>query len=89
MTSRTNRQFRECYSKLPRDVQQQAREAYKRFRDNPSHPSLRFKRVHAKLPVYSARINVDHRALGVLRGESIIWFWIGSHAEYEKQLAGI
>jgi len=34
----------------------------------------------------SVRINIDCRALGVRDGGDMIWFWIGSHAEYERLL---
>jgi hypothetical protein len=53
---------------------------------NPSHPSLRFKRVHTIRPIYSARIGLDYRALAVVDGDAVIWFWIGSHAECDQLL---
>jgi hypothetical protein len=53
---------------------------------NPDHPSLRFKKVHVKLPIYSVRIDIDWRAVGVLEGDTVVWFWIGPHAEYEQLL---
>jgi plasmid maintenance system killer protein len=74
------------YLQLPMDVQSQARDTYKLFQENPHHPSLRFKKVHNTKPIYSVRINVNYRAVGVLDGDVIIWFWIGSHAEYDKLL---
>ncbi len=86
MISKTTRRFRAALAKLPKDVQRQARESYKLFRESPKHPSLRFKKVHSTDPVYSVRINVDYRAVCVIDGEAIIWFWIGSHANYEKLL---
>jgi hypothetical protein len=71
---------------LPVDIRLQAREAYKRFQFNPYHPSLHFKKVHAKRPIYSVRINIDYRAVGILDNDEIIWFWIGPHKDYEKLL---
>jgi hypothetical protein len=47
---------------------------------------LRFKKVHPKLPIYSARINRDYRAVGQLDEDTVIWFWVGSHAEYDMLL---
>jgi hypothetical protein len=70
-------------------VQEQARQAYRLFRDNPSHPSLRFKKVSDRDPVYSARISLNYRSLGLLEGEAITWFWIGNHADYERLLASL
>ncbi len=87
MTSRTTQAFRDAFARLPADVQAQARDAYRRFRDNPHHPGLRFKRIHDRDPIYSARINRDYRAVGVLDGPEIVWFWIGPHDEYAKLLA--
>ena len=86
MISRTTKRFREALSKLPKDIQRQAQESYKLFSQDPNHPSLRFKKVHTNEPVYAARINIDYRAVGIVDGEEIIWFWIGSHAEYDKLL---
>jgi hypothetical protein len=65
-------------------VQRQARAAYKLFAADPNHPSLRFKQVHATRPIYSARVGLGYRALGVREGEDVVWFWIGSHAEYDR-----
>ena len=87
MNSRTTRRFRQAFSNLPQPVQRRAREAYRKFKQNPSHPSLRFKKVHPELPIYSVRIGSGYRAIGRLDGDTVIWFWIGSHAEYERLLS--
>ncbi len=39
------------------------------------------------MPIDSVRISLDHRALGVRAGEDIVWFWIGSHADYDKVIS--
>ena len=67
-------------------MQDQARLAYRLFRDNPEHPSLRFKPVHSTRPIYSARVGLGYRALAVRDGEAVVWFWIGSHADYDQLL---
>ncbi len=67
-------------------MQDQARLAYRLFRNNPEHPSLRFKPVHPKRPIYSARVGLGYRALAVRDGDAVIWFWIGSHADYDHLL---
>ncbi|MGD1918228.1 MAG: type II toxin-antitoxin system RelE/ParE family toxin [Pleurocapsa sp.] len=89
MKSRTTKKFRISFARLPKQVQTQARIAYRLFKQNPNHPSLRFKKVHSKLPIYSARISKDYRAVGQLDGDMVIWFWIGSHTDYDKLLSGI
>ncbi|WP_442940771.1 ParE family toxin-like protein [Nostoc sp.] len=75
------------FGHLPEQVQEQTREAYRLFKQDPSHRSLRFKKVHPELPIYSARITKSYRAAGQLDGETVIWFWVGSHAEYNKLLS--
>ena len=87
MSSRTTRRFRELLGALPRHVRQQAREAYRLFRDSPRHPGLHFKRVHEDPPTFSARVGIGFRAVGVRDGNTIVWFWIGSHAEYDRLVA--
>lgn len=86
MKSRTTVQFRKLFADLPETVQEQTRKAYRQFKEDPSYPSLRFKKVHPKLPIYSARINKDYRAVGQLEDDTVIWFWVGSHAEYDLLL---
>ena len=86
MKSRTTRSFWGCLATLPNHVREQARAAYRLFVQNPAHPGLRFKLVHVKPPVYSARVGIAYRAVGVLRGDTVIWYWIGSHADYEELL---
>ena len=86
MKSRTTERFRKSFAQLPTRAQRQARQAYQRFRQNPNHPSLRLKKVHSTRPIYSVRISLDYRALGVRESDEMIWFWIGSHGDYEKLL---
>lgn len=89
MKSVTTRSFRRGFRSLPPEIQSQARLAYSLFRDNPRHPGLRFKKVHPTQPVYSARISQDYRAVGVLRGEEVVWFFIGSHRQYDALLRSL
>lgn len=59
-------------------------EAFKAWQQDPGSPSLRFKRVHEDPPVYSVRIGIQWRALGVRDGDEMTWFWIGSHKDYDS-----
>lgn len=86
MKSRTTSEFRRLFANLPQQVQQQARAAYRQFQSDPNYPSLRFKKVHPELPIYSARVSKNYRAVGQINGDTVIWFWIGSHAEYDRLL---
>jgi hypothetical protein len=71
---------------LPKPVQEKAASAYKLWTANPKHPSLRFKKIHNTLPIWSVRIDRGWRAVGVRGKESVVWFWLGSHHDYEALL---
>ena len=86
MTSHTTQSFRDALAKLPKNIRSRARAAYRRFRNDPHHKSLHFKKVHRTRPVYSARINDDYRVVGVIEDDDIVWFWIGKHEVYERIL---
>jgi hypothetical protein len=86
LTSKTTQRFRGAYGRLPEHVRRRAREAYRLFKSNPSHPGLRFKQVHATEPIYAARVGLGYRALAVLDGDVVVWFWIGTHADYDHIL---
>lgn len=87
MKSRTTARFRQALAALPPDVQQLARRTFRVWQKNPSQPSLSFKPVHGTgQPIYSVRIGIHWRALAVRRGDEAVWFWIGSHAEYDQFL---
>jgi hypothetical protein len=87
VTSHTTDRFRKAFVKLPPPAQRKTREAYRLWRQDHWHPSLQFKQVHDTRPIYSVRVGIGWRALGVKTDDTIVWFWIGSHAEYDKLLA--
>jgi hypothetical protein len=82
--SRATPRFWAAYRGLPAEIRDLAQKVYRLFRDNPGHPSLHFRKVHARDPIYSARVTLGCRALELLEDEDITWFWIGSHAEYDR-----
>jgi hypothetical protein len=65
-------------------IQQQAREKFHLWQAEPFHPSLHFNELVGD--VWSVRINQNYRALGRRRGNLIVWFWIGTHTEYDQPL---
>jgi mRNA-degrading endonuclease RelE of RelBE toxin-antitoxin system len=88
--SKTTNQFWKLYEKLPGQIRRQAKRAYTRFRQDPFHPSLQFKLLNQKEQLYSVRIGLSYRALGIMNEQQeITWFWIGSHAEYDTILSQI
>jgi hypothetical protein len=54
--------------------------AFALLKADPRHPSLRFKKVGR---FWSARVGLHYRALAVEAEDGVVWFWIGSHAEYD------
>ncbi|MER2598903.1 MAG: hypothetical protein ABTQ73_05240 [Caldilineales bacterium] len=86
MRSQTTATFWNLYGELPEQIQRRADSAYRLWQLNPYAHGLFFKRVGRNKPIYSVRIGLDYRALGVLDGDAIIWFWIGPHDVYERML---
>jgi hypothetical protein len=84
MKSRTTRRFRDLLSCLPVHIRRQAKDAYRLFRQDLAHPGLHFKQLIPDPPTYSARVGIGYRAVGVRRDGTIIWYWIGSHADYDQ-----
>jgi hypothetical protein len=72
------------FEQLPAGVQQSARRAYVLFRRDPAHPSLQFKRLRANRQTYSIRVGLGYRALGIGLDETLVVYWIGPHAEYDR-----
>lgn len=87
MKSRTTHRFRQALAALPEEAQRTAGRAYTLFQQNPRHPSLRFRRVHPTESIYSIRVGLHHRALGWVEGDVVVWFWIGSHADYDALIS--
>ncbi len=81
---RTTPDFWRLYHLLPDSVQRTADRCYQSLRSSPVHPSLRMKRVG---DYWSVRVGKHHRALGVDSTDGILWYWIGRHDQYEKEIA--
>jgi len=81
MRSSVTKAFRKKLDKLPAAVREQAAKSYALWRTDPHHKSLQFKRVSQRQPIYSARVGLDYRVLGLFENGHIYWFWIGPHAE--------
>lgn len=81
MRHQATRRFWKAYWNLNPEFRILADKAFELLKEHPHHPSLPFKKI-GKL--YSARIDISHRALAVKDGSDYIWVWIGNHDEYEK-----
>jgi hypothetical protein len=72
--------FWEAYRRLPEQVQVLADKNYALLKADPQHPSLQFKKVGR---FWSVRVGLRYRALAAEADDDLIWFWIGSHADYD------
>lgn len=87
MKSATLPSFWETYRSLDENLKERARKAFRLWVENPFHPSLRFKCVNREENVWSVRITQGYRTLGIMEGDTVTWFWIGSHSDYERFLS--
>jgi hypothetical protein len=75
-----SRAFWDAYGKLPEQIRLLADKNYALLKDTPQHPSLQFKKVGR---FWSVRVGLRYRALAVETDGDLVWFWIGSHADYD------
>jgi mRNA-degrading endonuclease RelE of RelBE toxin-antitoxin system len=80
----TSTRFRKAFEKLPKEIQQRAKQAYLIWKDNPHHPGLNYKQIHETQPIFSVRVSLSYRAIGIKEEDVMIWFWIGSHEDYNN-----
>ncbi len=74
------------YRQLPTEIRDLADKCFELLRGDPAHPSLHFKKVGSKGQLWSARVGAHYRALARPGSDGIVWFWIGTHAEYDRLL---
>ncbi len=86
MKNRRTREFRKRFEKLPSDVQEQAKASYRLFKKNPFYPSLHFECIDREESLWSTRIGLHYRAVGIKDEDTIHWFFIGSHEDYNRLL---
>lgn len=79
----TSPSFWELYERLPENIKELADKNYKLLKENPHHPSLHLKKVEN---YWSVRIGKRYRAIAVEVEMGLLWFWIGTHAEYDRFL---
>lgn len=84
MKSATLPSFWAAYALLDEAAMLHARKAFELWRQNPFHPSLRFKCINEKEGLWAVRISRGYRAAGVMENDTVTWFWIGSHDSYER-----
>ena len=83
----TQPSFWRYYGHLAPEVQKLADKNYELLERDSFHPSLHFKKVGRRKQLWSVRVGEHHRALAFDELEGVVWFWIGTHAEYDSYLA--
>ncbi len=83
MTHFTSPDFWSLYEQLPENIRRLADKNYELLKADPRHPSLQLKKVGR---YWSVRVGDGYRALAVEAADGLIWFWIGSHADYDRLL---
>lgn len=87
MKSATLPSFWEAYVSLDESVKRRAGKAFHLWSQNPFHPSLHFKCINREENIWSVRITRRYRAVGVLEGDTVTWFWIDHHDNYERSFS--
>ena len=80
---RTTERFWRCFENFSEPVQKISKKNFELLKNDPSHPSLHFKKVGI---FWSIRAGLNYRALAVEDGNDFIWVWIGNHDEYERMI---
>ncbi|WP_349627457.1 hypothetical protein [Rhodopseudomonas palustris] len=68
---------------MPQPIRALADKNFALLKADVSHPSLHFKKVGNLCSVGGG---LGYRALAVPVDEGLLWFWIGSHADYDAML---
>jgi hypothetical protein len=81
LSQRAAPDFWTCYRILPAQVQLLAERAFDELKADPHHLSLHFKRAGG---YWSVRVGLHYRAFAIQVPDGMLWFWLGTHAEYDK-----
>lgn len=84
MTSSGTTDFWRLYHALSPEIRKAAQSAFKKFLNNPAHPSLQLERLRSDERAWSVRVTRDYRAVARRYGGDWLWFWIGSHEEFDR-----
>lgn len=81
--------FHALFVALPAQYRRAATATFRMFIQNPQHPALR---VHTLAPTktgqhwpgsISVSISMKYRAIYAVRNGVNVWYWIGTHADYD------
>lgn len=75
---------------LPDKIRRLALLAFRAFLRDPSHHSLRHHQLNDndrgshRTGSYSVSINMQYRAIYTRDGDTNVWYWVGTHADYDR-----
>ena len=75
--------FLKYYGKLPANIRRLVDKNFALLKVNPKHPSLHFKQIRC---FWAVRVGLEYRTLAIDGPKGPVWFWIGTHDEYDKLL---
>ncbi len=88
--NRRTKEFRKLFDALPKNTQELATAAFDLFVKNPSHPSLGHhelddnKRGQHRNGSYAVHVSRRWCAIYVVVEGVNLWYWIGSHEDYNN-----
>ena len=83
MKHRATSRFWSRYNDLPKGVRALADKNFALLKSDPRHPSLHLKKIGR---YWSIRVGLRYRAFAVEAKDTLVWFWIGTYAEYDQMM---
>lgn len=83
-------QFKYLYGELPEAIQKLGSKQFVRFVEDPQHPSLRWHKLKNNSrgqhhpDSYSISISLQYRAIYFPAGDVNVWYWVGTHVDYNQ-----
>ena len=71
--------FKRAYKFLPDEVKVRTKETLRKLADNPSHPSLKVKKIKGTNDIWEMRVSLDYRITFQMIKECFILRNIGHH----------
>ncbi|MHB8792786.1 MAG: hypothetical protein ACYC6O_05555 [Thermoleophilia bacterium] len=77
--------FRQCYEKLPSNVQEKVDRQLVALAADPRHPSLRVKKIKGSPGIWEARVDLGYRMTFSVREDVIFLRRVGPHDQALKR----
>ena len=85
MNSYTTSGFWKLYKALPPHIRRATVIAYRQWKEDCTHPSLRFKQLEGRPNTWTARINDNYRAICTKLPDGWLWWGIGDHGYFDRR----